>query len=114
MINGGIDIYLNKLCLSWHDDFISARKYIKRQREYRKAWQRLLDLKPELLSNFNRFNPSNLTGYTKIFFKLFAHKYWIYLIDESKLLRILPKTLRYKIYDYVVASLGRFNTHISI
>lgn len=114
MIVGGIDIYLNKKCLAWHDDFISARKYIKRQREYRKAWQKLLELKPELLRHFNRFNPSNLTGYTKLFFKLFAHKYWIYLMDDSKFLKILPKALRYRIYDYVIASLGRFNTHISI
>jgi len=111
---GGIDIYLNKKCLGWHDDYISAKKYIKRQREYRKSWQRLLELKPDLLSHFNRFNPSNLTGYTKLFFKLFAHKYWIYLIDDTKILRVLPKPIRYRIYDYVIASLGRFNTNISI
>jgi glycosyltransferase involved in cell wall biosynthesis len=114
MMIGGIDLYLNKKCLGWHDDFITIRKYIKRQREYRKSWHNLLNLKPELLIHFNRFNPSSPSCYAKLFFKLFAHKYWIYLIDKTKILQVLPKTFRYRIYDYVIASLGRFNTHVSI
>jgi len=114
MLMGGIDIYLNKKCLGWHDDFITAKKYITRQREYRKAWQRLLELKPELLGNFNRFNPVIPRGFAKLFFKMFANKYSIYLIDKTKIFKVLPRNLRFRIYDYAIASLGRFNTHIPI
>jgi glycosyltransferase involved in cell wall biosynthesis len=114
MLTAGIDIYLDPKCLGWHDDYISLSKYIKRQREYRKAWLKLIELKPDLLKNFNRFSPNPQSSFKALFFKIFAFKKWIHLIDKTKVLLLLPEIVRFRIYDYVVASLGKFNTHIKI
>lgn len=110
----GVPIYFDGECLGWHDDYITIAKYIQRQREYRKAWLHLISLRPELIYEFNRFTPDMPKGLKKLFFKIYAFSIWVKVVDRSKILLFLPKLFRYKIYDYIIASLGRYNIDVPI
>jgi len=114
LMKNGTIIYFDRSCECLHDDFVNMTKYIKRQREYHKAWHHLLTTKPELAADFTRFNMKSPVGLKRLFFKIFTWKKWLKIVDKSKILMVLPKVIRYRIYDYIIASLGRYNTHIPI
>lgn len=44
----GVPIWYQPKCVAWHDDRITCRSYIKRQRQYRAANQHLREIQPEL------------------------------------------------------------------
>jgi len=114
LLKSEIPVFFNPHCVAWHDDFPDLKKYIQRQRQYRNAWFKLIELKPEILENNLRFSPKTPAGLKGIFFKLFAHPCWIRVEDVRIFKMFLPQKLRFKVYDYIVASLGRFNMHIKI
>lgn len=114
LLKSDVEVWFNARCQAWHDDFPDLRKYIHRQRQYRSAWFQLIELRPEILKDTRRFNPKPPRGLKGLFFKLFATKVW-FAIARSAIFRILvPRKLRFKIYDYIIASLGRFNRHVNI
>ncbi len=113
MLQRNVPIYFNNNCIAWHDDFPELRQYILRQREYRQAWIVLSNKNPEMFTNTARFDPGYPYGLKKSFFKLFANPFWI-RVAESRIFLILPQKVRFRLYDYIIASLGRFNMHIKL
>ncbi len=99
----GIPMYVKPEAHAWHDDPISCRKYIDRQKQYKAAHQLLRQLKPDLYLEKNKYLPPTPTGWKLKSFKVFAHPAWITMIDRQSFL-FLPKKIRYKLYDIVVTA----------
>ncbi len=97
----GISIYFNARAIAWHDDFITCQSYIKRLQQYKSANQHLYLIKPQLYAQYPRYQRTSVNRAKRLFYSSFAQKYWIQLIDASLLHWILPRKVRYKIYDFV-------------
>lgn len=100
-----IPLYFKEKAFAWHADKITCRSYIKRQRQYAKAQNFLIRQKPWLSTEGYINAPLKPTGFKKQLFGLFVANLWIEMIDKD-LLQILPKKLRYKLYDLVITANG--------
>lgn len=109
-----IPIYYNSQAFAWHDDPITCRSYIKRQREYTIWNQKMNALKATIEKDFERFDVSKTPLWKKLIFRLFSLKLWVQVIDHFNVFRILPEKVRYKIYDLVITSLSRHYIDIKI
>lgn len=114
LLKKGQQICFNPDSWAWHDDFPDLTKYIERQRQYREAWFELIKLRPEITDDTARFNPNPPKGLRGLFFKLFASSSWISIAESHLFHALVPRTWRFKIYDYTIASLGRFNRHVNL
>jgi glycosyltransferase involved in cell wall biosynthesis len=100
LIESGIKIYYHPEIVGWHDDYVTCSRYISRQKQYREAHKELAGLFPEKMSGNDR--KPVFHGLKKLFF---GSRNWVKWIDnETILLRILPSSLRYKLYDWVVTT----------
>lgn len=104
----GIPLYYQHKAFAWHNDSITARSYIKRLRQYRKAHQKLRSLKPGLYKDESKFVVPELKGARKILFGFFANSYWMKQLENGGWVTVLPTKIRYKIYDWVITSNGVF------
>ncbi|GAB4398713.1 MAG: hypothetical protein OHK0053_17830 [Microscillaceae bacterium] len=102
----GISIYFDPGIEAWHDDFITCRAYIRRQRQYAAAHRKLMDLKPELYARYAQHQTKSPKGFKKMVYHFFGQKYWVSTIDGHNWLRALPRTWRYRVYDWVITALG--------
>lgn len=103
----GIPIYFRPDIIAWHDDFITCQSYIKRQREYKNAHVKLRQIAPERYKNFPQHAPAKPTFPKNIVYSFFGNRFWVRLIDSPRNpLKYLPKSLRYRIYDWVITGLG--------
>ncbi len=96
----GIPVYFRWDALGWHDDFITCRSYVKRLRQYQLAHGKLRQLEPDLYQEVNRYVPNQAGGLKRLAYHLAAAPWVVQLIDAGGL-RLLPKKLRYKVYDVV-------------
>lgn len=103
-----IQMYYCYGAFAWHNEYITCQSYIKRQRQYYIAIAQLEKTKPELYREFDDKKVILPTGFKKIIFKLFANRFWIWSVDKCNWLLIIPKKLRYKIYDLTITSNGVF------
>jgi len=103
-----IPVYFNIQAKAFHDDPVTCYTYIRRQREYAKAHEKLQQLKPHLVgiySNAQVYKPSVLK---KAVFGLFANKFFVYSIDRFNFYQfVLPQKIRYKLYDVVVWGMAK-------
>jgi len=96
-----IPIYFDKENKAIHHDPITCKSYITRMRQYTRAQQYLHNLYPE------KFPDRKVTSsLKKVFYALFSISKLPRLIDGTNLLKILPKSVRYKFYDWLTYSLG--------
>lgn len=89
----GIPVYFDKSNIAWHDDFITCKGYVNRRKEYNKASikrNKEAIFKYRLWIKFKRF--------------LFERPFWIYLIDHTRVLLLLPKKVRYNLYSMIIWS----------
>ncbi len=111
----GIDIYFDPANIAYHNDYVTCKKYIIRQRQYQLAHQKVEELKPTLYkSKYKRNKEINLNFIKRIVYFIFANKFHVYLIDNFNIYKILPKYIRYKIYDIVVTGLGKIYINTAI
>jgi glycosyltransferase involved in cell wall biosynthesis len=103
--NRGIPLYVDLDAHAWHDDKVTCASYIRRLRQYYAAHQMLSELKPELYSK-NKFLPAAPRGYKHHIFKLFAYDFWVKLVDQNRILKIIPRLWRYKLYDLIITANG--------
>jgi glycosyltransferase involved in cell wall biosynthesis len=101
-----IPIYYNAQAVAWHDDFITCKSYILRLKQYQAAQTRLKELKPEIYQIFNQYDFNEIGWFKKIIYSIFAQKFWVQSIDKFNWLKILPKTLRYRLYDLITTGLA--------
>lgn len=114
LFKAGFSIYFINECIAWHDDFPDLKKYIQRQRQYGTAWAKLIDIRPQLVRETNRYQPNPPGGAKGFLFRIFACRAWIKLANSRTFEMILPEKLRFKIYDVIIAALGRFYTNVKI
>lgn len=96
-----LPLYFDKANRAIHHDSITCRSYIDRVRQYTRAQQQLHYLYPQ------KFPDRTLKSYPKkIFYSLFSLSLFPRMIDNTRVLTIIPTPLRYKIYDAVIYSLG--------
>lgn len=103
----GYSIYFGYKAFAWHNDVTDCLRYIKRQRQYHKAQQVLLELKPDLYLNRHRYNVVVPKGFKAMMFKLLCKKSWIRAVDKGWF-RLMPSSLRFKFYDLIVTANGVF------
>lgn len=101
-----VPVYYKYTAFAWHNDPVTAEKFIKRLRQYNHAQQHLRLHKAELFENFKRLHPEKPKGLKKSVFVFFAQGYWVRWIDNSRWKYVLPRNLRYKIYDIVITANG--------
>lgn len=100
-------IYFNAEAQAWHDDAITCQSYIRRRREYVKANQKLLSLKPELAPYLPAQQlqiPGGLRGWL---YSSLSAKAWVRLADANRL-RFLPQKLRYQIYTLIIWGMSSY------
>ncbi len=102
-IEQGISIYFNPEIIAWHDDFITCRSYIRRQQQYQKAHQRLKELYPERYA-YNQYAYKPARGIKRLIYRFFAGWFWVKVVDKYNFLMILPRKIRYKIYDIIITA----------
>jgi len=99
-----IPLYVNPQAHAWHDDPVTCAAYIRRQAQYAEAHRRLRLLKPELYKDENKYLPAPPKGVKAILFSVFSYRCWIVGIDRNYWPRILPRAIRYKLYDIVLTA----------
>lgn len=93
-----------------HNDDINCERFIKRNRQYFKANEDLLNTRIIEQSQYvNNIHPF----YKRIVFCFFATKFLIKLIDENFFV-FLPMLMRYKLYDYISAAFIHYYPHKKI
>lgn len=114
LLKVGVPIHFNEECIAWHDDFPDLKKHIQRQRQYGKAWTKLIEIRPQILRDTNRYRPHPPGGVKGLLFRIFACRRWIKIANSRAFQLILPEKARFKMYGVIIAALGRFYTHIKI
>lgn len=97
----GVPVLFDKTNVAIHRDFISARGYLLRLRQYAEANRRIVEMSG--LSHRQSGPVDNV--FKRMVYKALANRIWINLID-SQILLFLPKNLRYKLYDAILHSLS--------
>lgn len=109
-----IPIYFNNENVAWHDDFVTCRLLIKRHRQYHESHLQLQKIKPEIFKAHNPYQKPPLGFIKQLVYTFFSQKFWIWSIDKYNWLRILPKKVRYKIYNIVVTGYSVYFSKKSI
>ncbi len=98
-LKSNIEVHYSPLFTAWHDDFISLKKFVTRQKEYTASRKRLC-LKYNYSSSFNQ----QLSFFKRLFLQPFRNRMWPYFVDHTKILSVFPRGIRYKIYDLVITA----------
>lgn len=91
----GIAIYIDKSNKSTHWEKNTLPRMINRQRQYSKAIVKLNVLNPHR-GNRHTTRPSKAD---KLFYWPFSFRLWVVVADKGWLRYVLPKPIRYKLYD---------------
>jgi glycosyltransferase involved in cell wall biosynthesis len=102
----GIDIYYKEgIAPAYHDDLITCKSYITRQREYIKSLQKLYKLKPDIYEKYLfRIQPQPSFIKRMIYFVI-STNFVVKLIDKGIFKYLLPSGIRYRLYDYIINGL---------
>ncbi|MDO1448849.1 glycosyltransferase family 2 protein [Rhodocytophaga aerolata] len=104
----GFSIYYNSQARAFHDDPVTCRSYIRRQREYTKAHIKLHKIRPEIVGNYSNASIYKPSPLKKVVFCLFANKFFVHTIDHFNFYRfVMPQKVRYKLYDLVVWGMAK-------
>lgn len=103
-----IPVFYNEQIIAWHQDLIDCASYIKRMRQYAAAQKILASLHPEVENKYIFVQPSGLKAF---FFSFFCFRFWMISIDKQVWKYILPKSFRYRLYDWVLTANGTFYPH---
>ena len=101
-----IALYYNHKAFAWHNDLVTGIGYIKRLRQYNKAHQFLKEFKPDMYKDVPQFNQLIQPGKKQLAFLFFANRFWVRWLDKNGIKMILPKDLRYKMYDWIITANG--------
>ncbi|WP_051296083.1 glycosyltransferase family 2 protein [Eisenibacter elegans] len=101
-----VPMYFDTNLVAWHDDFITARSYVRRLREYKRAHEDLQMRKPELYARYTQYNYRALDPLRQSIYWLLACWPWLWLLDYANVFRYLPKRVRYRIYDLILTANG--------
>lgn len=93
----GLSIYFDPGIISWHLDSITAWSYLRRLKDYKKAYL-------NLCSRYGwQKEPSSTKFPKRVAYWLLSFPFWIHYIDTHMLIW-LPEKIRYKLYDAIFFS----------
>jgi glycosyltransferase involved in cell wall biosynthesis len=96
----GIPVYFDKSNEAIHEENYTFQKLILRQQQYQKAHENLSILHPERSPGVNS-GPSTLR---KTFYWFFKPDFWLNIPNSHRLINVLPRQFRYKLYDWILYS----------
>lgn len=96
----GISIYFDPEIIGWHDDLITAQKYLVRLKEYSNAYNYLSSLRGW------ENKPHRRNFFINTAYRILSFPFWIRCIDSEKFVW-LPESIRYKLYDAIFFSQSR-------
>ncbi len=103
-----INIYLDPKIIAWHDDFITYNSYVLRQREYQNSQKELMRINSLASTKYNKraYHPKN--GLKQFILTILATSTIFNSINKEAIwLKLLPKKIRYKIYDLSIIALAK-------
>jgi glycosyltransferase involved in cell wall biosynthesis len=103
----GIPIYFIRNAEAFHDDPVTCATYVRRLREYRKAHKTLAEIRPKFYSKYVTRPAAAPAGVKGTFFHLFASPTWLRIVDSGSL-TILPRSIRYKLFDIITTAQGSY------
>jgi glycosyltransferase involved in cell wall biosynthesis len=94
-----LEVWFDYDNIAIHDDLISCKGYVGRLREYARSHA-------GTKSRYARVGPgASYPGMLKSFiYQIFSGNIWVSIIDHFNLFLILPKNIRYKLYDIITFS----------
>ncbi len=100
----GLGIYYIKAAVAWHEEQLTCRSYVNRQRQYRRAHLQLRALRPHWYRNgpYRTGMDATATGLKRAIYALFGWRYWVRTVDGRNWLRRLPRPIRYRLYGLIV------------
>lgn len=104
--DAGISLYYNHDAFAYHEDKVTGASYIKRLRQYRLAHEQLRQLEPQRYSSIPLNRPKMPTGVKFLFFRFFARTCWVKWLDLDTLKKLIPRWIRYRLYDYIITANG--------
>jgi GT2 family glycosyltransferase len=103
----GVPLYFQPAAYAWHNDSVNCSKYIQRLRQYTRAHQQLIAIKPDMYENANQYAPVIPKGIKGIVFSSLCSPAWINSVEKG-VWKWLPVSLRYKLYDMIVTANSSF------
>lgn len=100
-VSKGIPLYYDHRAFAWHNDPLTCRSYIRRQQEYAGALKQVRQLQA---GNSHTSQATSLSSLKRFFFRLFRSDFWVASIDRNIWPYLLPKRLRYRLYDWVITA----------
>ena len=97
-LKSDLNVYFDKSNRAAHNDKITCKNYIRRQKDYRLALANVYQIHPDISQNHN--TASNILE--KIIYKAFSFTWQTWLVDSFNIFLLLPKIIRYKIYDVMI------------
>jgi glycosyltransferase involved in cell wall biosynthesis len=102
VLNANFELWFDSDNIAIHNDLVTCRSYIARLRQYEKEERKLAELNPDIART--RLMKQTIPMFKKSIYWLFSFGFWPDLIDNFNLLLLLPKIIRFKIYDIIVFS----------
>jgi GT2 family glycosyltransferase len=102
----GVRISYNSNAIAWHDDLITGRLYVLRQRQYQEAQEIIMALQDRQSPTWNRLSIAK-----RMMYNLFSRKLFVKMIDHSSLFLLIPRNLRYKMYSLIIWGLATTYRH---
>ncbi len=103
-----IPMYYLHDAIAWHDDFLTCRRYVQRQRQYQVANQMLCRLKPELYGSQSQYVLTEGGGLKKLIYSFLSNRFFVNLIDKTPVFQLFPRSIRYRFYSLVVTGLAAY------
>ena len=94
----GKKVFFLKNALAFHDDYITAKSYLTRLRQYKEAQIKVAKLNPA----YFEAKKENMFV-KKMMYNVFGFSFWVDLIDRESFLWV-PKKIRFKLYDIIFTS----------
>jgi glycosyltransferase involved in cell wall biosynthesis len=97
------ELWFDRNNIAIHDDPITCSSYIRRLKQYRAEESKLMRLYPKSQRAKTRLK-EKISPVKKSIYWIFAWPLWNTFIDRFNILRLLPKKIRYNLYDIITHS----------
>lgn len=105
-----IPVFFDKQNIAWHDEALTCRTYIRRLRQYAAANKIVRTLHPEFFPASQPMTP----GTKRWVYRRLASSQWVDAVDHGTLLPIVPRKIRYRLYDAITFALSEVYPDVTI
>lgn len=102
----GIEIYyMEGYASAYHDDLINCKSFITRQRQYLKSLENIYKLNPPLYGKYLSALFTQPSHPKRMVYYFISTNLVVKMIDKEIFKYLLPKKIRYTMYDYIINGL---------